>query len=102
MYDACGPDRIEFGALIRHNGDLTGGRARPLRLPIRAWAPLYAGASRVMRETILATDELTDLSRNRLDSLEAPAGQTGLLAWLEEHASAIGRRFAREPRQQPR
>lgn len=100
--DACGPDRVEFGELIRTIARLCGGRARPVRLPLRACAPLYAAASRVIRETILTTDELIGLSRNRLDSLEPPAGPTSLLAWLEEHASEVGVRFAREPRRQPR
>lgn len=95
--DACGPDRVEFGELIRTIARLSGGKARPVRLPVSACAPLYAVASRVMRETILTKDELIGLSRNRLDSLEPPAGPTSLLAWLEEHVAEVGLRFAREP-----
>jgi len=98
--DACGPNRVEFGVLIREIAVLTGGQGRPMRLPLRACVPLYAAASRVMHETILTPDEPAGLSRNRLDSLEAPSGRTGLLACLREHASEIGHRFAREPHRQ--
>ncbi len=95
--DAAGPDRVEFGRLVDYLADLTGGRARVVRLPLRACAALYALASSAVRETILTTDELRGLSRNRLDSLEAPLGRIGLLAWLREHVPRIGLRFVREP-----
>ena len=51
-----------------------------------------------MRETILTTDELKGLARNRLDSVEESVGRIGLRAWLQEHVSVIGSRFHREPR----
>ena len=51
-----------------------------------------------MRETILTTDELKGLSRNRLDSVEPPIGRIGLRAWLRDNVSTIGSRFLREPR----
>ena len=96
--DATGPDRIEFGELVDYLASLTGGRARVVRLPIPACAGLYRLASGVMRETILTTDELKGLARNRLDSVEAPVGRIALRAWLSENISAIGSRFVREPR----
>ena len=95
--DATGPDRLEFGRLVDYLADLAGGRARVVRLPLRACAALYALASSVVRETILTADELRGLSRNRLDSLEAPLGRIGLLAWLRENVSRVGLRFVREP-----
>lgn len=95
--DATGPDRLEFGELVESLLSLTGGRARVVRLPISTCAVLSRLASSVMRETILTTDELKGLSRNRLDSLADPQGRTSLHAWLSGNASAIGRRFVREP-----
>ena len=95
--DATGPDRVEFGELVEYLVSLTGGRARVVRLPISSCAVLYRLASSVMRETILTTDELKGLSRNRLDSLADPLGRTSLRAWLSDNASTIGRRFVREP-----
>ena len=50
-----------------------------------------------MRETILTTDELKALARNRLDSVEEPVGRIGLRAWLRETVSAVGSRLVREP-----
>ena len=96
--DATGPDRIEFGELVDYLVQLTRGRARVLRLPLPACAALYRVASSVMRETILTTDELKGLSRNRLDSVEQPIGRIGLRAWLRDNVSTIGSRFLREPR----
>ena len=96
--DATGPDRIEFGAFIRLLAGLTGGRGRPVRLPLPICRVLYATASRLCRETILTADELRGLSRNRLDSTDSPLGKISLRAWLEEHAGKAGRRLAREPR----
>ena len=96
--DATGPDRIEFGELFDYLVQLTGGRARVLRLPLPACAALYRVASSVMRETILTTDELKGLSRNRLDSVEEPIGRIGLRASLRDNVSTIGSRFLREPR----
>ena len=95
--DATGTDSIEFGELVDHAA-LTGGRARFVRLPVPACAALYRLASGVMRETILTTDEVTALTRNRLDSVEEPVGRIGLREWLRESVSTIGSRFLREPR----
>ena len=95
--DAAGPDRIEFGELVEFLVSLTGGRARVVRLPLPLCAVLYRVASGVMRETVLTTDELQGLARNRLDSLEEPLGRIGLPTWLRENISTIGSRFLREP-----
>ena len=96
--DATGRDRVEFGEFVRYLATLTAGRARVVRLPISACAVLYRVASSGMRETILTSDELKGLARNRLDSVEEPIGRIGLRAWLCEHVSTIGLRFLREPR----
>ena len=95
--DAAGPDRIEFGELVRYLTSLTGGRARVVRLPLPVCAALYRLASGVLRETVLTPDELKGLARNRLDSAEDPVGRIGLRDWLRENVSTIGSRFLREP-----
>ena len=95
--DAAGPDRIEFGAFIDLVSKLTGGRGRAVRLPLTVCRALYAAASRACGETILTSDELRGLARNRLDSTQPVIGTTSLIAWLEERAGDVGLRFAREP-----
>ena len=97
--DVAGPDRMEFGALIGYI-DLqlaAGPETRVVRLPLPVCAALYRAASFVRRETILTTDELKGLSRNRLDSREDPVGRIGLRAWIREHRSTLGLRFLYEP-----
>ena len=97
--DAVGPERPEFGELVRDAGSiLTGRPGRVARMPLPACRALYAAASRAMRETVLTADELKGLSRNRLDSTAAPAGTTRLSEWMRENVDRIGRRFMREPR----
>ena len=95
--DAAGLDRPEFWELIWHVSTILGARTRVVKLPIAACRLLYAAASVVMRETILTSDELKGLSRNRLDSREEPAGTASLYGWLEDNASTLGREFRREP-----
>ncbi len=95
--DAAGPDRIEFGAFIDLVARLTAGRGRAVRLPLTVCRALYAVASRAFGETILTSDELRGLARNRLDSTRPVIGTTSLIAWLEERAVQVGLRFAREP-----
>ena len=95
--DAVGPDRPEFGELIHEVADATGGRAKALRLPMKACRLSYAAAGRILGETVLSNDELTGLSRNRLDSKAEPTGSTSLLAWVRTTRRELGRRFRREP-----
>ena len=50
-----------------------------------------------MRETILTTDELKGLARNRLDSVADPVGRIALGSWLRDNMATIGSHFQREP-----
>ena len=95
--DAVGPDRPEFGELIRKVGEASETRTRAVRLPMKACRLSYALAGRMLGETVLSDDELTGLSRNRLDSTEATTGRTSLLEWVRENNGELGRRFRREP-----
>ncbi len=97
--DATGPERPEFGAFVRQTGlALTGRPARVVRLPMAACRGLYAAASLCLRETVLTSDELVGLARNRLDSTAEPMGRIELSAWVRANAAALGRAFVREPR----
>ena len=95
--DAAGPDRVEFGSLVQDAAAATWSRVRVLRLPVSVCAGLYSAASFALSETILTRDELVGLSRNRLDSLEAPLGRTSLRGWLFDQGVNLGRRLCREP-----
>ena len=95
--DAVGPDRPEFGELIREVAEAAGTRARALRLPMKACRLSYAAAGPILGETVLSDDELTGLSRNRLDSTAESTGRTSLLDWIRTTGQELGRRFRREP-----
>ena len=95
--DAVGPDRPEFGELIREVAEAAGGRARALRLPMKACRLSYAAAGRILGEAVLSDDELTGLSRNRLDSTAEATGITRLLDWIRTTGRELGRGFRREP-----
>ncbi len=100
--DAVGPDRPEFGDLVREVAEAAGGRAKALRLPMKACRLSYAVAGRILEETVLSDDELTGLSRNCRASRAESTGSTSLLDWTRTTHQELGRRFRRElgrPRQ---
>ena len=96
-FDAVGRDRPEFGELVHEVAAATGRRAKVLPLPMQACRLSYAVASRLLGETVLSNDELTGLSRNRLDSEAETTGGTSLRDWLRTTGQEPGRRFRREP-----
>ena len=83
--------------LIREVAEAAGSHAKALRLPIKACRLSYAVAGRILGETVLSDDELTGLSRNRLDSKAESTGSTSLLDWIRTSDEELGRRFRREP-----
>ena len=95
--DAVGPDRPDFGDLICEVAEAAGSRAKALRLPMKACRLSYAVAGRILGETVLSDDELTGLSRNRLDSNAESTGSTSILEWMRASSQELGRRFRREP-----
>ena len=95
--DAVGPDRPDFGDLICEVAEAAGSRAKALRLPMKACRLSYAVAGRILGETILSDDELTGLSRNRLDSTAEATGSMRLLDWIQTTNQELGRGFRREP-----
>ena len=96
--DAVGPDRPDFGDLIGEVAAACGSRARAVRVPMTACRAGYAVASRILGETILSNDELTGLSRNRLDSEAESTGWSSLLTWIRMSNRDLGRRLRREPK----
>ncbi len=95
--DAVGPDRPKFGELICEVAEAAGNGGTALRLPMMACRPTYAVAGRILGDTVLSDDELTSLSRNRLDSKAESRGNTSLRDWIRTTNQELGRRFRREP-----
>ena len=95
--DAVGPERLEFGDLVREVAEAGGSWARALRLPMKVCRLSYAVAGRILGETVLSDDKLTGLVRNRLDSKAESTGRTSLVDWVRTANQELGRRFLREP-----
>ena len=94
--DAAGPDTFtfnEFVALVR--GAI---RARSKIVNVPVWAAL-AGASLiglVVRDVVLARDEVTELQSNLMVSAEPPTGKVRLTDWLAQNSDSLGRTYASE------
>ena len=101
IVDATGPDRVEFVQLLHAVGEAVGRRPRIAWLPPRLCAAAYRVGSALLGETVLTADELTALSRNRLDSLADPLGTVSLLSWIRASRRDLGRRLIREPARRP-
>lgn len=105
LRDACGTDRCRFDELVRATAEAVGARTRVVRLGPRLTRVAFAGASRILGETILTPDELEGLRRNLLDSEEEPASaedgvgsaETRLGRWIRAEGQRLGRKLAREP-----
>ena len=92
-----GRQRARFTKNSLEREPAAGGRAKALRLPMRACRLSYAAASRLLGETVPSDDELTGLSRNRLDSEAKSTGSTSRRGWMRTTSEKLGRRFRREP-----
>ena len=96
--DAVGPEVFTFEELVRLIAATVGSRAAILRAPPR----LALFASRIVgtlfHDVVLTSDELAGLMANLLISPSSPAAPTRLSAWLREHASSLGVRYASELR----
>jgi uncharacterized protein YbjT (DUF2867 family) len=94
--DAAGPETFAFDDFVRLLATAVGSRTRVLHLP-----PAVAyRASRLLgvlvRDVLLARDEVTELMASVLVSHEAPSGTTSFPAWVESEAHHLGRRYHSE------
>jgi uncharacterized protein YbjT (DUF2867 family) len=94
--DAAGPETFVFNDFVQVLANAVGSRARVLHLP----AALAYGASRMLgvlvRDVLLARDEVTELMGSALVSHEPPAGRISFPAWVESEAQRLGRRYHSE------
>jgi len=94
--DAAGPDVYRFVDLVRLIRDRIGAPARIVGVP--PWLAL-AGArviGRLVRDSVLTRDEITELMNELLVSKGPATCPTSFGRWLETEADAVGRRYQSE------
>ncbi len=96
VVDAVGPERPTFVDLVGQIRDAVGSRARIVRVPGPALLLMSRALGAVMHDVLLTADEYRSMAGGLADSLAPATGATPLSTWLEEHAAALGRRYANE------
>lgn len=96
VVDAAGPDRMQFGELVRMLRDAIGSRCRVLAAP----PGLAFAASRlvglVTNDVALTREEMNALMAGLLVSHEPARGCERLADWLAASGSTLGRTYASE------
>jgi NADH dehydrogenase len=94
--DAVGPERPTFLELVTSIRDLTGSRARIVRVP-GATVPLLARLLGIaVRDVLLTRDEYRAMAAGLADTDGPATGPTALSDWLAAHADVLGVRYASE------
>jgi uncharacterized protein YbjT (DUF2867 family) len=96
VVDAAGPETISFGELVALIRRTT--RARALVVDVPAWI-MRLGAralSLLVHDVVLTAEEIDGLMAGLLVSHAPAVGQIGLMSWLEDTRTSIGRTYANE------
>jgi NADH dehydrogenase len=96
VLDAAGPERWTFQELVRLIARAVGSRARIMRGSPRVALTLTRAAGVPLRDVVLTREELAGLMDGLLLSHEPPLGVERFDAWLDRHASELGRRYVSE------
>ena len=94
--DAAGPQIMTFEKLVRATAEAIGRKARIVHVPPGVALAMLRILNRLVGEVILSRQELNGLMTERLVSHEPPRGQQDVIAWLRDHSSEVGRRYASE------
>lgn len=96
--DAVGPERFEFGGMVRAIAGLIG--VRRAIVPVPAWAGCLASAALgpIVGDVVLTRNEIAALTAGLLDSEAESTGSIRLTDWTREHAGDLGREYANELR----
>ena len=98
VVDAVGPDTFTFEELVRLVAERVGARAKLVH--VRPGIALFLSriVGYLVRDEVLARDEVTGLMEGLLVSSGPPTGQTRLTDWLEQNSDTIGRSYTSELR----
>jgi len=96
VVDAVGSETYTYEELVRMIRSAIGSRSLLVHLP-PAIIRIAAGVlGAILKDVVLTDDEIKGLMADLLVSHQAPTGTTGLGAWIESHAGAIGNVYASE------
>ena len=94
--DAAGPEVYTLRELVGLVRERIGSHALVVPMP----PSLALGASKVIgtfvRDVVLTSDEVKELTSSVLTSREPPRGITSLAEWLKQRGDSIGRKYASE------
>lgn len=97
--DAAGPEVFTFESMVRLIAEKIGSRAKLIHISPEVGLLLTKLIGYLVRDVVITRDEVRGLMSNLLISRERPTGSTLLSQWLEQHAGAIGIRYASELKQ---
>jgi nucleoside-diphosphate-sugar epimerase len=94
--DAVGPDRPTFLELVLRIREAVGSRSPVVRVPGPVIPPLSHLLGLAVRDVLLTRDEYTAMANGLADTDGPATGDTSVMAWLTEHGSSLGMRYANE------
>jgi uncharacterized protein YbjT (DUF2867 family) len=94
--DAAGPDVFAFDELVRLVAGAVGREARLIHLPPAVVLATTRFIGLAVRDVVLTSDEIRELTGSLLTSPSPPTCPTRLSDWLASNADRLGRRWASE------
>ncbi len=94
--DAVGPERLEFGELVRRIRDAVGSHSRIVRVPGALMPLLSSGLGFFLRDVLLSSEEYRAMAAGLADTEGPATGSLSVSQWLTDHADTLGRRYANE------
>jgi uncharacterized protein YbjT (DUF2867 family) len=96
--DAVGPERPTFLELVTTVREVTGSRARIVRVPGALVPPMSRLVGLALHDVLLTSDEYRAMASGLADTDGPATGDTRLSDWLRAHRDDLGLRYANELR----
>jgi len=94
--DAAGPDTLTYREMVEIVRKAIGSRSVLVPMPRVAVLAAARLLGLLVRDVVLTSDELLELSSGFLSSRASPLGRIGFASWVGANADALGRRWSSE------
>jgi NADH dehydrogenase len=94
--DAAGPETFAYRGVVSLVRRAVNSRSLVLPMPGRVVLAAARLLGVLVRDVVLTSDEITELTGSLLTSAEPPLGEIRLSSWLRENGSTLGRRWSSE------